>query len=111
MPRLARLTHARTVGGGPCRPLQSWIFLRERAGHQRHHWQERHTSTMTTFIALTGRHMDAALIVRRSFVLAVFGILGVQVDDVSAISPIRIECIGDSITAGYTDNPTWNLSL
>lgn len=24
-------------------------------------------------------------------------------------TPIRIECVGDSITAGYTDNPTWHV--
>ena len=24
-------------------------------------------------------------------------------------APIRIECVGDSITAGYTDNPTWHV--
>ena len=24
-------------------------------------------------------------------------------------APIRIQCVGDSITAGYTDNPTWNV--
>lgn len=23
--------------------------------------------------------------------------------------PLRIQCVGDSITAGYTDNPTWNV--
>ena len=23
--------------------------------------------------------------------------------------PTRIECVGDSITAGYTDNPTWSV--
>ena len=26
-----------------------------------------------------------------------------------ATAPIRIECVGDSITAGYTDNPNWNV--
>ena len=26
-----------------------------------------------------------------------------------ARAPIRIECVGDSITAGYTDNPTWHV--
>jgi lysophospholipase L1-like esterase len=26
-----------------------------------------------------------------------------------AATPLRIECVGDSITAGYTDNPTWNV--
>ncbi|MHB8521312.1 MAG: SGNH/GDSL hydrolase family protein [Limisphaerales bacterium] len=26
-------------------------------------------------------------------------------------SPIRIECIGDSTTAGYTDNPTWDVEF
>lgn len=24
-------------------------------------------------------------------------------------TPVRIQCVGDSITAGYTDNPTWNV--
>ena len=27
----------------------------------------------------------------------------------SASTPLRIMCLGDSITAGYTDNPTWNV--
>jgi lysophospholipase L1-like esterase len=26
-----------------------------------------------------------------------------------AATPLRIACVGDSITAGYTDNPTWNV--
>lgn len=26
-----------------------------------------------------------------------------------AVAPIRIECVGDSITAGYTDNSAWNV--
>ena len=28
---------------------------------------------------------------------------------VRAANPIRIDCIGDSITLGYTDNPTWSV--
>jgi lysophospholipase L1-like esterase len=31
--------------------------------------------------------------------------------EAQAGSPIRIECIGDSTTAGYTDNPTWNVEF
>ena len=64
---------------------------------------------MATFITRTGKHLDAALIVRWSLVLAVLGLLGLQVDGASATPLIRIECLGDSITAGYTDNPTWSV--
>jgi hypothetical protein len=27
----------------------------------------------------------------------------------TAAKPLRILCVGDSITAGYTDNPTWDV--
>ncbi len=32
-------------------------------------------------------------------------------DFTTAATPLRIMCLGDSITAGYTDNPTWSVSF
>ena len=29
--------------------------------------------------------------------------------EIAAAKPLRILCVGDSITAGYTDNPTWDV--
>jgi len=30
-------------------------------------------------------------------------------DEKTSAKPLRILCVGDSITAGYTDNPKWNV--
>ena len=50
-----------------------------------------------------------ALFVRRRFLsLAVLGILGLMVDGVSA-APLRIMPLGDSLTAGNTNAPTWTI--
>lgn len=38
-------------------------------------------------------------------------ILWLGAQSVQAAGPIRIECIGDSTTAGYTDNPSWDVEF
>lgn len=65
---------------------------------------------MRTLIRRTWKHLDVVFYLRTTFlVLAVLGILGVTADRASAAAPLRIMSLGDSITAGFTDHPTWSV--
>lgn len=53
------------------------------------------------------KRMDTPTAVAAKVLVVLVALLGSLAG--GAISPIRIECVGDSITAGYTDNPNWNV--
>ena len=62
------------------------------------------------FILMTLRHRCTESAIAAALARAVIVVAAIlSAQWVSAAAPLRIECVGDSITAGYTDNPTWNV--
>jgi hypothetical protein len=57
-----------------------------------------------------GMCLDAISHICRAALPAIVGLVVLLASGCPGVSaPIRIQCVGDSITAGYTDNPTWRV--
>ncbi|MCX6927603.1 MAG: GDSL-type esterase/lipase family protein [Verrucomicrobia bacterium] len=52
-------------------------------------------------------YRNTLLLVTAKTLIALWALLGSG--PAKAGTPVRIECVGDSITAGYTDNPNWTV--